>query len=86
MIGLTWGFVYMKTASLKPRESLRTVPETISVGAVELRELQARWCAFVCMSDRDNEQFDPVASLRYTGAVIDAVGSVMATVERSSGH
>ncbi|MDQ0031073.1 hypothetical protein [Arthrobacter bambusae] len=76
----------MKTASLKPRETLRTVRGTVSVGAVELRELQARWSTFVCMSDRDNERFDPVASLRYTGAVIDAVGIVVATVERSSGQ
>lgn len=73
----------MKTALLKPREPLGTVPETVSVGAVELRELRARLSKLRCMSDRDNERFDPVASLRYTGAVIDAVDSVMATVAPS---
>lgn len=80
------GLIHMKTAPLKPWETLRTVPETVRVGAVELHELKARWSTFRCMSDRDNKNFDPVASLRYTGAVIDAVESVMATVEASSGE
>ncbi|MGO4653095.1 hypothetical protein AB4068_15535 [Arthrobacter sp. 2RAF22] len=76
----------MTTAPLKTRETLRTGPETVSVGAAELRRLQACWYAFVGMSDRNYEQFDPVASLRHAGAVIDAVGSVMATIKPSPGE
>ena len=74
----------MNTAPLATEESPRLPAETVSVGALELDELKARWAAFQCVSDRNREKFDPVASLRCTGAVLDAVGHVIATAGQSA--
>lgn len=54
---------------------------TVRVGAAELGELEERWRSFLAISDRQNKDFDPVTSLRCTGAVIEAVENVISTAE-----
>ncbi|MBT2533572.1 hypothetical protein J7E83_15875 [Arthrobacter sp. ISL-48] len=52
---------------------------TVRVGAAELGELEECWKSFLATSS--DGDFDPVTSLRCTGAVIRAVENVISTVE-----
>jgi hypothetical protein len=53
----------------------------VRVGALEFRELQENWTVFLAASDRRSGGFDPVESLRCTGALISAVGRIIATAD-----
>jgi hypothetical protein len=52
---------------------------TAQVGAAELNLLRERWVLFRSVADSNRADFDPVASLRSTGALFEAVEDVIAT-------
>lgn len=54
---------------------------TVRVGAAELDELEERWKSLLAMSGRQAPDFDPVTSLRCTGAVIRAVENVISSAQ-----
>ncbi|MDR6688308.1 hypothetical protein J2Y41_003894 [Arthrobacter sp. 1088] len=55
--------------------------DTVTVGAAEFRELTMRWQALRHVSDRKGQAVDPVAALRCSGAVLEAVSTVIAAAE-----
>lgn len=73
---------------MKPRETNSNAlgrAKTVEIGASEFRELTKRWRALRHVSDRTGKVVDPVAALRYSGAVLEAVSTVIAAAETTDG-
>lgn len=60
---------------------MSTYDRTVLVSRAQLDRLKEHWATFLAVSDHRNNNFDPVVSLRCTGALIAAVDRVIATAE-----
>jgi hypothetical protein len=77
----------MKNLHTKTPSRLHGRAGAVYLDPTEFHQLKESWAVLVASSDHRNREFDPVVSLRRTGALIAAVERVITTAEtREEGH